>query len=289
MHINGQDVNQVLYINLGTHNKWRHNCIYNDNTIRLSYVEVDHQLCLAAKWTEVEEQLKIFRNGNKRVITSDKNQIQKFYQCGEDTLWITFFMQKLWWCFAKKEVTQRTDDTTKERAVIGKWSCDNLVGEPLELKYFNQEIQEFRCQQTICELKKFKPNIVAAINTVQSPKIKDDFLEDFPELKNEKQEIVIQRIKRFQDIVVQTKNKYNNCCQFENCGFTFKKHDGSLYSEAHHLLPLSKEGSQAVDNIVILCPNHHRMLHYADVRIEDFENNRRTVKINGESCYLIYK
>lgn len=40
---------QILYINLGTKNKWRKDCIYTENTIRLGHIEVSHQLCLECK------------------------------------------------------------------------------------------------------------------------------------------------------------------------------------------------------------------------------------------------
>ncbi len=76
---------------------------------------------------------------------------------------------------------------------------------------------------------------------------------------------------------------------FENCGFTFSKKNGGFYSEAHHLTLLSQEGSQDENNVVILCPNHHRMLHYAQVEIQDKDNNKLHVKINGENYFIIYK
>jgi hypothetical protein len=54
--------NQILYINLGPDNKWRKDCIYTDNTIRLGHIQVSHLLCLECKskneWSEVEEELK---------------------------------------------------------------------------------------------------------------------------------------------------------------------------------------------------------------------------------------
>lgn len=131
--------------------------------------------------------------------------------------------------------------------------------------------------------------ILELIDTKEYQQIENNFLEDHPELKNEIEEVLIKRIKRVQEIVLKIKNKYNNCCQFENCGFTFSKNNGGFYSEAHHLIPLSQEGSQDENNIVILCPNHHRMLHYAQVEIKDKQNNKRHVKINGKNYFIIYK
>ncbi|MEH2464113.1 HNH endonuclease [Nostoc sp.] len=193
----------------------------------------------------------------------------------------------MWWCFAKTNITLRGDET-KERAVIGKWNCNNILGEPLELEYLNEKIPKFPSPHTIYKLKYFQ-EILEAINTIEYQQIEDNFLEDYPELKNEIEEVLIERIKRVQKIVSKIKNKYNHCCQFENCGFTFSKKNGGFYSGAHHLTLLSQEGSQDENNVVLLCPNHHRMLHYAQVEIKDKENNKRHVKINGENYFIIYK
>lgn len=117
----------------------------------------------------------------------------------------------------------------------------------------------------------------------------DHILEDDESLKNECEEIKIRRIKRNQQIVANIKKKYNNTCQMHGCNLTFKKKQGDLYSEAHHLEPLSDDGSQAESNVVILCAHHHRMFHYGDVKIGDLKDRKRKVYINGEENYLIYK
>ena len=91
--------------------------------------------------------------------------------------------------------------------------------------------------------------------------LKNDLVEDFPEIDNESEEIVVCRIKRYRKIVESLKVRYHNRCQI--CGFTFEKANGSGYSEAHHIVRLADNGSQDERNVVILCANHHRMLHYA--------------------------
>ncbi len=107
-------------------------------------------------------------------------------------------------------------------------------------------------------------------------------------LANQTQTIAINRIKRYQAIVNKLKKKYQGKCQFKNCGFSFVKKNGELYSEAHHLIPLAQGGSQNPSNVVILCANHHRMLHYAKVRIFDREADQRHVEINGTTNIIVY-
>ncbi len=42
----------------------------------------------------------------------------------------------------------------------------------------------------------------------------------------------------------------------------FKTVSGSIYLETHHIQPLFEDGSDTVDNVVALCPNHHREAHF---------------------------
>ena len=58
--------------------------------------------------------------------------------------------------------------------------------------------------------------------------------------------------------------------------YSFKKPDGTHYIEAHHVEPVSskKKGVLSMANIITVCPNHHRQLHYGNAYLE---------KDNGES------
>ena len=49
----------------------------------------------------------------------------------------------------------------------------------------------------------------------------------------------------------------------EYCGARgFELGDGSYYVEAHHVIALSAEGPDTVENVIALCPGHHREAHY---------------------------
>ncbi|MCK1732965.1 EVE domain-containing protein [Bradyrhizobium sp. 138] len=69
--------------------------------------------------------------------------------------------------------------------------------------------------------------------------------------------------------------------------FGFKKKNGEPYVEAHHVMPVSELqiGSLAASNIMIVCANHHRQMHYGgiDVQIGDaafeFVIEERWIKI----------
>jgi hypothetical protein len=51
----------------------------------------------------------------------------------------------------------------------------------------------------------------------------------------------------------------------------FTKLDGGLYIEAHHVVPVSALGVGVLGpaNIVTVCPNHHRQLHFGRVKVTD--------------------
>ena len=121
---------KVLFIKLGEGGKYETDCIEKDNTIRLGYGEVDHELCIRQKWDKVHDYFTTEENSKSFVATSHTNQIKQFYEQDEKTLWITFYANKLWWCFARQEITQ-LPDKTKTRPVIGKWSDKDIQGNVL--------------------------------------------------------------------------------------------------------------------------------------------------------------
>lgn len=96
--------------------------------------------------------------------------------------------------------------------------------------------------------------------------------------------------KRNINAVKKLKKLYGNKCQISGEKYTFKKRNGDLYSEGHHLIPLGEGGADSIFNIVILSPLIHRMLHYAAVENFDLKNikdNKLTIKINGND-YIIF-
>lgn len=142
---------EALYIKLGSSGEWEHECIYENQTLRLGYMEVDHDECLRGEWDKVAEQCKSFRS-DAGVIKRDVNQIRKFYEVGEDILWVTFHANRLWWCFSKPVVTQLSDKT-KIRPIIGRWKCTDIEGHTLRMDQLSGSLvsmQAFR--GTICSV-----------------------------------------------------------------------------------------------------------------------------------------
>ena len=61
----------------------------------------------------------------------------------------------------------------------------------------------------------------------------------------------------------------SNRCEIPGCKYQpFDKDSGEQYSEAHHIIPIGRTGSESHKNLAILCPNHHREIHYGVNRNE---------------------
>ncbi len=119
--------NKIRFIKLGRGGSFEKECIEENQTLRLSYTEIDHNLCVNGHWQEVHDYFTTERNLDVGTATNHTNQIRKFYEEDQNTLWITFYDLKLWWCFSKPEITLLSDNT-KTRPVIGKWSDKDING-----------------------------------------------------------------------------------------------------------------------------------------------------------------
>ncbi|MCB0747649.1 MAG: hypothetical protein KDC90_09310, partial [Ignavibacteriae bacterium] len=122
----------ALFIKLGPKGSWEKKCIEEENTIRLGFHNPHHEDCLRSNWEKVEEYWSKHKK-TKGKITETVSQIKYFYESPEDTIWITFYNRKLYWCFAEKKVNI-LEDESRVRKVIGKWSSEDIAGNPLNIE-----------------------------------------------------------------------------------------------------------------------------------------------------------
>ena len=96
-------------------------------------------------------------------------------------------------------------------------------------------------------------------------------------------------VKRNQQIVKRLKQVYDCKCQI--CGERFLMDNGIYYCEAHHIIPISEDGSQMPENVIILCASHHRMFHYAKNRIviDSIIDGVRKIHIDNVIYHVEYK
>jgi len=107
------------------------------------------------------------------------------------------------------------------------------------------------------------------------------------EIKGKKKEYIRKIISRNYKAIKDLKDLYQGKCQITGDKYSFKKKDGTLYSEAHHCIPLEEEGADSPYNIIIVNPLIHKMLHYSDVTEIDLSKiskaNSLKIKINNQT------
>lgn len=157
---------KVLFIKLGSSGQFEKGCIEKEQTLRLDYRSVDHDICIKGNWKAVYNHF--IKQGKTKpfVATSHSNQIKQFYEADKQTLWLTFYANKLWWCFSKP-VINLLPDKTKTRPVIGNWSDKDIKGKTLTTDNISGKLlktQGFR--GTICSVPEEK-YALAKINDEQ--------------------------------------------------------------------------------------------------------------------------
>jgi hypothetical protein len=63
------------------------------------------------------------------------------------------------------------------------------------------------------------------------------------------------------------KARYQYRCQFPRCAVVIPMRNGRKYCEVAHVKGVADGGRAIRANLVVLCPNHHKMLDYGEVRI----------------------
>jgi len=90
-----------------------------------------------------------------------------------------------------------------------------------------------------------------------------DDLSDVPEGNNspDRSKVLVQVIKRDNQVRAHAIKRANGKCEYCNVR-GFQTLNGEFYLEAHHIIALSDSGRDTVDNVIALCPQHHRQAHY---------------------------
>lgn len=157
--------NNVLFIKLGEGGLWEEGCIISGN-LRLGYEDADYNDCLNGNWGQVEKYF--LGKGKTQIATSGYiTQMKYFFEEPEDTIWITFYNNKLWWTKAKKDVSLENDGT-RLRTCIGAWSDKDVSGNVLFMENLSGKLlktQGFR--GTICNVKE-RAYFLRKINDIES-------------------------------------------------------------------------------------------------------------------------
>lgn len=115
-------------------------------------------------------------------------------------------------------------------------------------------------------------------------KSKEELKKEISNSLEQKQEYEIingKRYKRDTANIARIKKLREHKCQI--CGISIVKKNGGLYTEAAHITPKCDGGSENLDNIIVLCPNHHtefdlgnrKELYRDKVKIEFILNEKK--------------
>lgn len=86
-------------------------------------------------------------------------------------------------------------------------------------------------------------------------------------LEPEKKQISITATTRNMTLVKYLKNHYQDKCQI--CGEAIEISKGEFVSEVHHIQPLgAHDGADVIENMIVLCPNHHAMFDRGAITID---------------------
>lgn len=86
--------------------------------------------------------------------------------------------------------------------------------------------------------------------------------------------------KRDNNTIVELKILRDFKCQM--CGFTILKKDNSYYIEAAHITEKKQKGPETPDNILILCPNHHKEFDLGNKKIIERTKEKIVFDLNDQ-------
>lgn len=97
----------------------------------------------------------------------------------------------------------------------------------------------------------------------------------------------VKKYKRDNKTIALIKLLRNFECQI--CNKYILKKDGSKYIEAAHINPKHKKGKEVEENIILLCPNHHKEFDYGNLNIIEHTKEKISFNLNNENYTINLK
>ena len=119
---------------------------------------------------------------------------------------------------------------------------------------------------------------------------REDIVKELKALKlTDPKEIIIHLKTYMRDnkTIAQLKELRGYCCQM--CQTRILKADGTFYIEAAHITPKAEKGPEMPDNILIICPNHHKEFDYGNPQILERDTEHIHFILNGKEYKISLK
>lgn len=91
-----------------------------------------------------------------------------------------------------------------------------------------------------------------------------------------------------QGIVHMLKEYFQFQCQFPDCGVRIPKKKGGFYIEVAHIEPFHKGGESRLENLLVLCPNHHKELDFGKFQRLDLTAEFIRFRLNGKEFRITF-
>jgi 5-methylcytosine-specific restriction protein A len=101
--------------------------------------------------------------------------------------------------------------------------------------------------------------IATRLKNLSADKIK--LLSNKKKKKARSTQVLTTRYERDEYVVLYALKRANGICELCENSAPFKTKDDLAFLEVHHIIYLSKDGPDTVDNVAALCPNCHRKMH----------------------------
>lgn len=134
---------------------------------------------------------------------------------------------------------------------------ERKIGDPLILRssYTSSHLQEDLAQLYDTKTADEVETIPAKVEEAPKPRRKSRIVERGYERKHK--------------LVDLAKRRADYRCEVADCAAElFTKPDGQRYVEVHHLIGMAEGGPDTLENLVCVCANHHRELHYGERKEE---------------------
>jgi len=169
-----------------------------------------------------------------------------------------------------------------------------LVDELKELSKSGAQKNEFEKLKNIYSYlteKKFDLEIInndeieqeEILEYLKKDKDKSKIISDLLNLKEKEQDMIVinqKTYKRDNKTIAQLKVLRDFECQI--CGTKIRKKNNDFYIEAAHINPKNNKGCEMPDNIIILCPNHHKEFDYGKRIIKEHNKSKIVFELNDK-------
>jgi len=146
---------KAFFIKMGRKGAWEESAI-KQGKIRIGWREIKLGDIQQERWDKIKKEIRTLSKTDGSA-SADFNALRNIYDADSNTVFITFYGGKLYWCKSKTTVKRvLEDDISKYRPVDGQWQCRDMKGEILDLSKVPGKISKVqRFSGTCCQVHEF--------------------------------------------------------------------------------------------------------------------------------------